>query len=260
MFDWLFPPRCPVDAEKKAWIEKRMSWLTRQFGLERLYDVRVILPTPEFFPDPYNGTKEDAMAIFRRVCGYMKLDPDRFKLRFYSDQHPAAGMALGGPVSHQGSAGQYERRAMEVIKIELKGLQDPLALIATMAHELSHGHLLGDRRISSEEKDHEPLTDLLTVFLGMGIFTSNSFIRESSDFSHYRISRQGYLTMPMYGYALALFAWVRGEAKPAWAKYLRGDVYAPFKHGLRYLVKTGDSQFKPMLKPHSPVESESEDE
>jgi hypothetical protein len=41
----------------------------------------------------------------------------------------------------------------------------------------------------------------------------------------------------MFGYALALFAWKRGERKPAWAKYLEGNVKDHFKSGMRYLQK-----------------------
>jgi hypothetical protein len=49
----------------------------------------------------------------------------------------------------------------------------------------------------------------------------------------------------MFGYALALFAYARGEVKPAWAHYLRPDAARPLKEGLRYLFKTGDSIFHP---------------
>ena len=48
----------------------------------------------------------------------------------------------------------------------------------------------------------------------------------------------------MFGYALALFAWVRGESKPGWSKYLKGNVSAYFKSGHKLLEKTGDTQLK----------------
>lgn len=40
MFGW-FPsksskPECPVDPQTKEWIERRMTWLTEQFGWARL--------------------------------------------------------------------------------------------------------------------------------------------------------------------------------------------------------------------------------
>src|SRR5262249_35083345 len=48
-----------------------------------------------------------------------------------------------------------------------------------------------------------------------------------------------------YGYALAVFAWLRQEREPAWAAHLRPNVRAVFKEGLAYLFKTGDARFDP---------------
>jgi hypothetical protein len=110
--------------------------------------------------------------------------------------------------------------------------------------------LLGGGHITDQAEDHEPLTDLFTVFMGMGIFTANSVLREKNwqagQWAGWSMSRLGYLTMDLYGYAFALFAWSRGEEWPAWAGHLRGDVHAAFKKGFKYLQKTGDSLFKPL--------------
>ena len=67
----------------------------------------------------------------------------------------------------------------------------------------------------------------------------------AGQFSGWDMSKRGYLTMPMYGYALALFAWVRGEENPDWCKELRGHVRVASKEGMRFLLEIGDSQFKP---------------
>jgi hypothetical protein len=48
----------------------------------------------------------------------------------------------------------------------------------------------------------------------------------------------------MFGYALALFAFVRGEQKPEWSKYLGTNVKAYFKDSLKYLEKTGDTKLQ----------------
>ncbi len=86
-------------------------------------------------------------------------------------------------------------------------------MVATLAHELGHIHLLGHGRISDDVEDHEPLTDLLTVFFGMGIFTANAVMYEqyweNGVLSGWSMGRRGYLGMPVYGYALARFARLR---------------------------------------------------
>jgi hypothetical protein len=127
-------------------------------------------------------------------------------------------------------------------------LADPVALVATLAHELAHDLLLPAGHLSNLESDHEYVTDLLVVFLGLGVFGANAHIRESyrssATFYSWSIGKQGYLSERMYAYALALFAWVRKEHAPAWARHLRANVREPLRQGLRYLVRTGDTQFR----------------
>jgi hypothetical protein len=116
-----------------------------------------------------------------------------------------------------------------------------MALVATIAHELSHVLLLGDARISPDREDHEPLTDLLTIYFGLGIFSANAafeYYREHRGRNTYsRAARLGYLTEPMFGYALARYAWLRGEAEPGWARFLDTNPRSFLKRGLRYLAR-----------------------
>jgi len=120
-------------------------------------------------------------------------------------------------------------------------LKDPLALVATMAHELGHVILLGGGLMNPKTPDHEPMTDLLTVFLGLGIFNANSAARFSQGQEERRYSwsmqRLGYLPEEVYGYALARFATERGEDKAAWTKHLSTNVRAYYKHSLSWLAK-----------------------
>jgi hypothetical protein len=206
--------------------------------------VRVVLPTPEFFPDAYLGTEEDARVIFSRVCDYMGLPSESVELSFYTDRNPVYEGQW-----QQGTAGLYhEEQGKFWVSVEASNLDDPLGLVGTLAHELAHVHLLGHGRISADVEDHEPLTDLLTVFLGLGVFTANSAIHENywheGNVSGWSVGRRGYLSMPMYGYAFALFAQARGEEDPAWAKELRLDVRAALKQGARFLTESGDSPIR----------------
>ena len=218
-----------------------MAWLTDQFGRDRLRDADIILPTEDYFPDAYDATEDDVRAILDRVCGYMEVDPEKVSLHFYQDRNPIAENRTAGV--YQGGEG------VDKVWIEYANLADPLGLVATMAHELGQVLLLSLGKISPEEEDHEPLTDLLTVFLGLGVFTANSVIRESYEHagavSRWSMSRRGYLTMPMYGYALALFARERGEERPAWVKHLRPDVASAYTQASRFLALGGEMPPEP---------------
>jgi hypothetical protein len=210
-------------------------------------EATVILPTEEFFPDAYDGTEPAVRTLLDRVGGYMGVAAGGLGLGFYSEANrPALIDADGRPVA--GTAGRYQEGEKPTIWIETSYLDDPMALVATMAHELGHVLLLGGGRITHDTEDQELLTDVLTVFLGLGLFTANATVREAywrhGHWEGWTIGRHGYMTQPMYGYALALFAYAREEEDPDWARHLRLDVRAPLKKGLRYLLETGDSVFK----------------
>ena len=233
----LFGPRCPLETRDKLWTESRMRWLARTIGFDRLLGAEVILPEPRFFPDAYAGTPDDARRIFDRVCGFMGLDPARFDLDVVPD------------ASIPNAAGCYIPGQWPRILLAESQLSDPERLVATIAHELAHDILLGGGLIADGAEDHEPLTDLVPVFLGLGLFTANATVRDRSHtemrMSYFQISRQGYLPSHFVAYALALFAHARREDKPAWARSLRPDAARPLKQGLAYLKKTGDTLFGP---------------
>jgi hypothetical protein len=116
--------------------------------------------------------------------------------------------------------------------------------VATIAHELGHAILLGGGHMDRNMPDHEPMTDLLTVFLGLGIFSANSaarFKQYSEAGCHgWSMQRLGYLPQEMYGYALARFAAERGERKPEWTRHLSTNVRVYFKRSRAWLAKNAN--------------------
>jgi hypothetical protein len=235
MFGW-FAPHCPLNTLEKTWTEVRMRWLARQLGIDRLLRAEVVLPTDEYFPDPYEGTLEDARQLMRRLCGCMGIDPRKLWLETFPDE------------MRKDSLGFYDGERRTVWAAESL-LADPQVLAATLAHELAHDVLLGGGLLGGEVGDHEDVTDLLPVFLGVGVFTANATIYEKTEragrLTWWTVGKRGYLPARILGYAMALFAFVRGEDDPAWASHLRLDASVPLKDGLRYLHRTGDSLFHP---------------
>jgi hypothetical protein len=82
-------PECPVDRATRQWINTRWAWLESRFRPERLRDGRVILPRPEFFPDPFHGKEEDARRMFDRVCASMDIEPATVEFSLCQDRKPA---------------------------------------------------------------------------------------------------------------------------------------------------------------------------
>ncbi len=226
-----------------------------------MLEATVVLPSAEYFPDPYDASPAAAEKLFCRVCRFMEIDRSGIELEIFPDEteelreilpswsgsraKSAAGFYVQ-PMKEAGEA-RTDKEIPMVVTLKSTLLKDPLSLVATAAHELGHVILLGGGLLDRETPDHEPMTDLLTVYLGMGIFTANSAAR----FKQCQVERQagwsmrklGYLPEEIYGYALALFASERREDRPKWAKHLSTNVRAYFIRSRAWLKKKPDSAF-----------------
>ena len=232
MFGW-FQPSCPVDLCDKIWVEQRLAWLVARFGTQRILGAPRILPTREFFPDPYGGVSDDLPELFGRVCEYMGADAKRFDVALFTERDRSDALGLY----------TCEKGGRPKISLLDSLLPDQEAAIATLSHEVAHDLLLGAGLLTGDEPDHENLTDLLPIVLGMGTFQANTAIKQKSgiegNMSYWSIRRSGYLTASVCGYAMGVIEWLRHAASPSVA-YLGGDAAGALKSGLRYLSKTND--------------------
>lgn len=243
----LFSPKCPVGPDLRAWTEESMAWLTSEFGREVLNRAPV-LPTTEFFPGPYAGSGADIRKLVTQLCGYLDVPPDRLTIDIQPDDGEDDMVAeLRLNRRSRFAAGHYRREnGRPVIAVDERLATRPVSLVATIAHELGHVRLLDEQRINADRHDQEQLTDLLTVHFGLGIFNANAAFEftqhdASSRHLHWSYARLGYLTEQMFGYALACYAYMRGEAKPAWARYLDTNPRTYMKQSLRYMAENPPS-------------------
>jgi hypothetical protein len=268
MFDWLMRPTCPCDPAAKKWVEKRLDWLAEQFDDSAFSGRRLVLPTPEFFPDPYDASNKAVRLLLERVCEYMDVDPDRIKLEFVSDagkiwlvdgsgQYVAQTAGTYEQITEYDGDGEFEagdygelRRATHsLVRIDKQGLHNTMELVGTIAHELAHVRLMGEERVDPDIYDNELLTDLTVVHFGLGVFLANVPRNWDSQYTSWpgtKLKKPEYMTPPMFGWALAHLAWHRGEDAPKWSRHLNSGARANFKQGLRYLRATGDSTYKPV--------------
>ncbi len=230
MLGWLFP-RPPLDIVEKAWVETRMQWLAETLGVPRMLAVPVALPEPEWFGGDYDGTSENARQLMTRICQHLKVPARQIELQ------------VAGRQCQVGSSGEFSE---EVVPVSDQQLHDPIALTVVVAHQLVRPLLpLNDLAVQNG-REVSWLIELACVYLGLGVYVANAVVTESTRQGHHACdsgSPLPHLPARMAGYALALFAHVRGESRPAWKSYLRLDALAAFHSGLKYLQRTGDTLF-----------------
>jgi hypothetical protein len=232
----------PISELQRLWVDEGLSRLDKLMG-DAMLEVSVILPEDRYFPETFKPTLTGARVLANRVADYMRVSEDAFELHVYADgedewketlplwsgqTQDAGGLFFSKPDGTRFTVGVHANK-----------LKDPFALVATLAHELAHVILLGGGLIERDEPLMEPLTDLATVVLGFGVFNSGAAYRFSQwtegQMQGWSTERAGYLSEELWGYALARFAQIRSEAKPAWRDALVKNVQVYFDQSARWL-------------------------
>jgi hypothetical protein len=243
--------KLPVTNEERQWVEEGFRRLKSALGEKRILNCAVVEPTDEFFPDPYDRSETALEALFCRVCGYMHVDRDLVELAVIPDVSEIIEMLPEYNHKSDGPAGLHFGQTFDekpLIGIRQSLLKEPMAVVATAAHELGHVILLDGSHLSREAPDMEPMTDLVTVYLGLGVFTSNASHRyrkfQDDRREGWSVSRLGYLPEEVYGYALAWFAKLRGESNPEWQVHLATNIKAYFQRSARWLERNSSTVAK----------------
>jgi hypothetical protein len=227
----------PLSMRERMWIDGSLEWFGREFGLDA---ATAAVEVPEsMIPPGYIPVTPAAAPVIVRASHRMGVHSAELNVHLIAPD-PAG--------RHRRVVGHYTRHnGRYVIGLDQAVIADPVCLTAVVAHELSHVRLLGERRITLPRSDHERLTELLTVYLGLGVFTANAAVRfpevltkaEDASFP----ARLGFLTERELGYALARHALLREETDPDWAHHLDAGPRAHFEACLERL--TGDDATPP---------------
>jgi len=139
----------------------------------------------------------------------------------------------------------------DVLALDQALMARPVALVATIAHMLGHLRLVGQHGAPVQRAIREHLIEVHAVYTGFGIFGANAAVDVEVDprantraagslglsQGRARFHHCGYLTEEVHGYALACFAFMRGESRPQWLKHLDTNPRAYTRQGLAYLAQ-----------------------
>jgi hypothetical protein len=232
-----------LDEDLEDWFLETWAWLmARSGGMERMRNTPLVTPTRDFFPPTDAIGHDKALHVFecvKRLMGLQAWGCDlAAKTRATSRQVNEYLFVNGGG----GAAGTFQVQGGKVTITYASDLVDqPMALVSTLAHELAHYRLaiLGEHGPGGHEA-HELATELAVAHAGFAVFSANSafdFSRHSDAMgSGWRTSRSGYFSDRTWAFALALFLTLRGEEGLAdrWVKPIIKDM---MKSATKYLNK-----------------------
>lgn len=237
-----------VDADVADWQFEQFEWLIDNSSSgPGLPDGDLWQPTSEHFPKADGDLGEHLFAL---VCQQCSFDPAAFDL---IAMDPVKGQSLGGvalthategaPLGAYTVEGETETGLREVIYYDAS--QSPLQLVATFAHELAHSFFYrGFEPWAGDQELHELFTDLTAIYLGYGIFLSNSrFSFEGftgTGVQGWQARGAGYLPEADMIFALALFMRVKGIPIDAARDHLKPKLSKMLKKAMRQLERHQD--------------------
>lgn len=239
---WPFKSRAPLTQDDEDWQHETWRWLLGQLGgLEDLRGRALVLPTKDFFPPTDSKDHARAEHVFARVKELMGLQEWHCKL-VPQPKSPDAKVSdvayLKFDKAKWNPGGTFGVEGNEVvITYAPDSADDPVGLVATLAHELSH-YLLSTRGEPPGGWDnHEFCTDLCVVYSGFGLFGAATAFRYYSGAQSWGYQRAGYLTQPEWTFALAVFFLLRDQSAEDAEPWLPSHLMSGVRRAAKYLTK-----------------------
>lgn len=189
-------------------------WLLTHFGGDTFYrDIRLILPTKDFFPSEIDSVENGVQYLFKQVKFYMGLQEWPCKL---VEQEEDPNMVVAPTVVVQnveqnplGTFSVSDNKEV-VITYNPNLTSNPTHMAATFAHELAH-YLTSTAPVPPPGgwDNWEFATDIAATFLGFGVFQANAVFNFQQytgiDSQGWKTTGGGYLSEAEHSYSLAIF-------------------------------------------------------
>lgn len=234
-----------LDAELEDWHLETWAWLMRhRGGMARIERTALATPSRDFFP-PSEAVGEDrAIHVFDCVRRLMGMEDYPCRLETRGRAPSGHRVAEVGVVNTRGGVnGTFQLLdGVGVITYAEALIDDPMRLVATLAHELSHYLLRGvTEDVPGGYDAMELATDLTVAYRGLGLFSANtafSFQQHQDTYSQgWSSQRSGYFSPRSWTFANAVFLALKGAAADAGDPWLKGEVAEMTRAAGRYLAK-----------------------
>lgn len=209
----------PEERERETLLSA-LALLVAKRGASDFLHGPLLLPTPAYFPDEWRPDADGARAMLGRLLAWARLHDRPFTLETWDSAQffdPRFNDAVGQPLERSGTAAVFlgEHEGSLKFGLDLLRIEDAERLAGVLAHEVAHAWRHQHYLVHDDHAVEERLTDLTTVFLGAGVFTTNNTFRYRSsgghDWMQYGSEQVGYLSPAAMSFALAVALRVRGS-------------------------------------------------
>jgi len=240
------PPRAAgflPSEDQEDWVIEHLADLVERQGSEPLLQPPILdLP---FKPQKLSG-EDGVRQVLRFIMNASGLEPLALLVRLASYPDVLAAGSIVHPHAGQASTlGWFEGIEGDrcVFGVDLSQHWDLDGLVGTLSHEVAHAWRHHHDLVVPDPVEEELLTDLTTLYLGFGLYTTNtsSRMRTWSDLaftSYQQHEKAGYLPTVVMSYGLALTVAARGGdrgERRRIARRLETDQRAYFKTASTYL-------------------------
>lgn len=245
MVSGLFGPRTFLDPEIEQWHFDVWSTLIERFSEGvAVADTPVALPTRDFFPPTEALGHARAEHIFGCIRAIMRMPATDWPCVLVQQPRRTTGVQVAefvhvGGGEDPGGTFRVDADGAVMITYAPDLIDDPMGLVATLAHELAH-YLLAAESDLVEDETHELMTDLTVAYAGLGVFGANtafSFQQHGDAFGQgWRSRSSGYLSPRSWAFALAVFGELRGD-DGGMDKSLKPEIDGLRRQAVKYLRK-----------------------
>ena len=216
---------------EREWLWAALQTLVDARGEQTILTAPILLPDDRYFPDRWTPDSQGVAALAKRLLGYAGLAHLAVDVEIFVEPTEVREVGLDGraaSTTHAGAAAWFAgiRGNTCYVGAEQDQLDDPLAIVGSMAHEIAHAYRRAHRLERPDRDLEEKLTDVTTIYLGFGILTTASsarFITKQHDnlASSYRHVKQGYLAAHEMAFMLASQLSLRGYDTPTVRRFAR---------------------------------------
>ena len=225
--DWI------KNLENQDWLEEHFGLVMDFYGEEQFVRKAPIVLSGDFARIQEEEPERLPLALTQELASQARIDVFDFKVDTFAKKNTSDILTeLGIPFSSQseaGAAGIFHniKNGTAHIALEERYLDDDISLVGTISHELAHVFLHLKRPPAGEIwdlEDEEPLTDLVAIMLGYGVYICNSVERfkkyTDGMMSGWSTGIQGYLSLEECCYVQGLVSAVYEQRFKSYKKSL----------------------------------------